>query len=260
MNSPTNNHCRNTPAAPAPAPSSTTPCTVFTSPCIESCQVTEEQRQEVVMDHHRLAAAKAAASEGATPKKGCELAEQCVSSCAAYGRVCPCSARIAAHAACKSIRELMQDSHIFGTSKNTKNSTNNSNDNNSSSDKNSDNTNNEISYEPPDFPFVNAEDIIIREKLGEGGFSSVNACSIIVRTPPKQIANNDESKEIGNLIDTDDYLTNEEEKDCNNHVGNEKSGGNDEEPEYAIKYLKKRSMVDLHTFKHGAADLAVEAL
>jgi hypothetical protein len=67
-----------------------------------------------------------------------------------------------------------------------------------------------------DFPFMDAVDIQIGEKLGEGGCSNVNACTL--------------------------------------NKG-EKAG-----QEFAVKYLKKKVMVELHQFKYGAADLAIEAL
>ena len=35
--------------------------------------------------------------------------------------------------------------------------------------------------------------------------------------------------------------------------------GPEEGQEFAVKYLKRKAMVELHTFKHGAADLAIEA-
>ena len=57
---------------------------------------------------------------------------------------------------------------------------------------------------------------MIGKKLGEGGFSNVNLCTV--------------------------------------------KTGVDAGKQFAVKYLKKKAMVDLHQFKHGAADLAVEAL
>lgn len=121
----------------------------------------------------------------------CAMTERCVQSCAAYGRVCPCAARIAAHAACEAIQELKEQSQLFGTS--------------------APNTNQQ-------HPYLNADDIMIGKKLGQGGFSNVNECTVL------------------------------------------KHGVEEAGQEFAVKYLKKRAMVDLHTFKHGAADLAVEAL
>ena len=35
--------------------------------------------------------------------------------------------------------------------------------------------------------------------------------------------------------------------------------GDEAGQQFAVKYLKRETMVDLHHFKHGAADLAVEA-
>jgi serine/threonine protein kinase len=117
-------------------------------------------------------------------KAPCEMAEKCVSACSAYGRVCPCAARIAGHAACDATAELKKNSRVFTTEK-------------------------------PDFTYLNADDLVIGKKLGEGGFSNVNQCVITY--------------------------------------------GEEAGQEFAVKYLKRKAMVDLHTFKHGAADLAIEA-
>mmetsp|Transcript_3498 Transcript_3498/g.7476 ORF Transcript_3498/g.7476 Transcript_3498/m.7476 type:complete len:312 (+) Transcript_3498:290-1225(+) len=120
-------------------------------------------------------------------RPSCEWRDKCVNACAAYGRVCPCAARIASHYACDAMTELQQDSRVF------------------------------TSQGKPDFVYFNAEDIQIGDKLGEGGFSNVNQCLVIAPDHP------DSNKEL------------------------------------AVKYLKRKAMVDLHHFKHGAADLAVEA-
>jgi hypothetical protein len=140
-------------------------------PCTDACTVDEEEKQR--------------AAEFAACKPSCEMTERCVNACAAYGRVCPCAARIAANAACDAMRQLTVNSHIFPEEK-------------------------------PNFPYLDSSDIVIGEKLGEGGFSSVNHC--MVRT------------------------------------------GEEAGKEFAVKYLKRKAMVDLHQFKHGAADIAVEAL
>jgi len=130
---------------------------------------------------------------------GCASTERCISSCAAYGRVCPCSARIASVYACNAMHELRKNSRVFaqqpeGCGEAAKND----------------------AEGKPNFPYLNAEDIVIGEKLGEGGFSNVNLCTV--------------------------------------------TKGEEAGQQFAVKYLKKRAMVDLHQFKHGAADLAIEAL
>jgi serine/threonine protein kinase len=135
-------------------------------PCSDTCQIDENERRAV---------------QGKPP---CAMAEKCVAACAAYGRVCPCAARIAAHYACDAVQELRDDSELFAK-------------------------------EEEDYTYLRAEDLTILEKLGEGGFSHVNHCVL--------------------------------------------QAGPEEGQEFAVKYLKRRAMVDLHTFKHGAADLAVEA-
>ena len=147
------------------------PCTA------DICGVAEEEKERVAV--------------ASVTKPTCEMTEKCVQSCAAYGKVCPCAARIAAHAACDAMNELKKDSHIFPQ-----------------------NDNEECNK--PNFIYLNADDIVIGKKLGEGGFSNVNLCTV--------------------------------------------KTGVDAGKQFAVKYLKKKAMVDLHQFKHGAADLAVEAL
>jgi serine/threonine protein kinase len=66
----------------------------------------------------------------------------------------------------------------------------------------------------PHFHTIDGADIVMGEKLGEGGFSTVNACSL--KNAPL-----DES--------------------------------------LAVKFLKRKIMVDKRSFEHGAADLATEA-
>jgi len=154
----------------------------FFPPCTSSdCQVDEEEKQRVAA------------------KPPCALAERCVSSCAAYGKVCPCTARIAAHYACDAMKELTRNSRLFAAQ--------------ACSDSEHDPDDSE---RKPDFPYLDAEDIVIGEKLGEGGFSNVNLCTV--------------------------------------------TKGEEAGKQFAVKYLKRRAMVELHQFKHGAADLAVEAL
>jgi len=135
-------------------------------PCNPDCTVTDEER--------KLAA----------DRPSCEFSNKCVSACAAYGKVCPCAARISSHYACDAMKKLMEDSAIF--------------------------------LEKPNWHHFDADEIKILDKIGEGGFSNVNLATVTSAV--------DGSKE-----------------------------------EYAIKYLKRRAMVDLHQFKHGAADLATEA-
>jgi serine/threonine protein kinase len=117
--------------------------------------------------------------------------EKCASSCAAYGRVCPCAARGAGQAACRAVDKLYTtDSNIF--------------------------------TEKPEFTKLNCEDLVISDKLGEGGFSVVHRVTLLHQN--KDTASN---------------------KNSNN--------------KYAVKYLKRKIMVEQHAFELGAADLAVEA-
>lgn len=72
---------------------------------------------------------------------------KCVESCAAYGRVCPIVRRAAAVAASSKVESILTDSALFRGRE-------------------------------PDFPrTVDSEDLILGEKLGEGGFCYVYACS-----------------------------------------------------------------------------------
>lgn len=119
----------------------------------------------------------------AVPQPTCETSDQCVSQCSAYGKVCPCNARAAGAAACKKIGQLLCDSKLFQDGE-------------------------------PSFRKVNQSQVCMGEKLGEGGFSCVNACTW---------------------------------KDDPNS------------PLMAIKYLKRRVMVERKTFEYGASDLATEA-
>ncbi|KAI2506687.1 protein tyrosine kinase [Fragilaria crotonensis] len=117
--------------------------------------------------------------------------ERCVSSCAAYGRVCPCAARAAGRAACRATEKLYaDDSKLF--------------------------------RERPKYDLIDADDLIIQEKLGEGGFSLVHHVVLMNRHE-------------------------------NNKAGEQKG------QHLAIKYLKRKIMVNQHSFELGAADLATEA-
>jgi serine/threonine protein kinase len=74
----------------------------------------------------------------------CQHADKCVAACAAYGRVCPCASRAAGKAACEKTLQLLQDSKVFKCK--------------------------------PEITDINAEDLVMGQKLGEGGFSCVNDC------------------------------------------------------------------------------------
>jgi serine/threonine protein kinase len=79
--------------------------------------------------------------------------QRCVSSCAAYGRVCPCHARIAAQSALKRIQQLHVNSQLFT-----------SNNNDASTTK---------------FKEYSADNIRIGARLGSGGFCHVHECDIL---------------------------------------------------------------------------------
>lgn len=123
-------------------------------------------------------------STTSTQGSKCQLMEKCVSSCSAYGRVCPCAARAAGRAACRAIERLYAaDSKVF--------------------------------KEKPNYEHFDAGDLLIQEKLGEGGFSLVHHVTL--------------------------------------------KAGKAQDKDLAVKYLKRKIMVDQHSFELGAADLAVEA-
>lgn len=147
-----------------------------------------QEHEQRPHQHNRSQSTNTVPTNGcANATLACHYAERCVSACAAYGRVCPCTARIAAQEAYDAVLEMRLESALFG----------------------------------PDifasgFTYLNPEDVVVDGKrLGEGGFSYVNSC--VITTGP------------------------------------------DAGKEFAIKFLKRKIMVDLHQFKHGAADLAIEA-
>jgi hypothetical protein len=220
-------------------------CDVFTQPCIESCKISSQERQNVVWEQQKQ---QQQSNLNDPPKHNrCELAEVCVNSCAAYGRVCPCAARIAAHAACQSIRSLLQDSQVFTEPTNSFTNTVLSKSNEdkhvttiTTADAIEYNNQHKITIDKNrDFPYLDSNDIIINEKLGGGGFCYVNACTIRKR--------HNKSREM--------------DKNLNKKQSDDESEPHEEDGQKcAIKYLKKTSMVDLHHFKHGASDLVVEAL
>jgi serine/threonine protein kinase len=74
----------------------------------------------------------------------CQFAEKCVEACAAYGRVCPCASRAAGKAAHAKTIQLLEDSKIF--------------------------------LADPNLNEINADDLVMGERIGEGGFSYVNDC------------------------------------------------------------------------------------
>lgn len=129
----------------------------------------------------------------------CETSSSCVSRCAAYGKVCPLNARAAGRAVRKKMESILANSEVF-----------------------------KDGY--PQFHTIDSSDIIMGGKLGEGGFSFVNACSI------------KDSPHHHRLDDSSVIEVVKGEESC------------------AVKYLKRRIMVEEKTFVSGAADLATEAL
>ena len=154
-------------------------------------------REEDQAIQAKTTGASSTSGEEVHPK--CEMAEKCVEACAAYGRVCPCSARAAGRAACTAVSKLRENSNVFAAAAAAA----------AAADGESTTNNNTVN----NFTKLNADDLVIGEKLGEGGFCVVNACTLKT-DPEKQIA---------------------------------------------IKYLKRKVMVNQRQFEHGAADLAQEA-
>lgn len=138
-------------------------------------------------------------SDMRTPRNGCETSSSCVSRCAAYGKVCPCSARAAGRAVRKKMEQILSNSEVFKDGF-------------------------------PEIRSIDCSDLEMGSKLGEGGFSYVSACSV------------KDSAHHHRLDDSSVVEVLKGEEAC------------------AIKYLKRRIMVEQKTFISGAADLATEAL
>jgi serine/threonine protein kinase len=129
--------------------------------------------------------------------QACLEANQCVSMCEAYGRICPYSAKRAAEYACKHVRHLFKDSSLLDKHKR---------------------NNEELEFHHR----LEEDDMKMGELLGTGGFCSVRACSIPC---------------LANRL--------------NESVATKTT--------YAVKTLRRQCMSDPSIFRHGAADLAVEA-
>jgi serine/threonine protein kinase len=85
--------------------------------------------------------------DGPPPPLGCQEVGRCVNSCAAYGRICPLSAAAAGKAARLKMASILAGSPLFGGN-------------------------------PPELRTVEWSDLIMGEKLGEGGFCLVHACAL----------------------------------------------------------------------------------
>ena len=72
----------------------------------------------------------------------CHFTDECAADCASHGRVCPAAARTAGKAAHRAIDRLLKGSNVF--------------------------------REAPSFTYLEEDDLLIGEKLGEGGFSVVH--------------------------------------------------------------------------------------
>jgi len=72
---------------------------------------------------------------------------KCVNSCAAYGKICPLSAAAAGRAARRKVETILSDSSLF-------------------------------QGRQPVFHTIESSEVILGEKLGEGGFCSVHACAL----------------------------------------------------------------------------------
>ena len=192
-----------------------------------------------------------------TVKKDCVAAGRCVNSCTAYGRVCPHYASIATAYAEKALTELREHSRLFDTAQQqdaavepqltaaeeaaeetkeqhppTVTTTmmvgelsdddcqqneeqDGETDKSDVEEKSTDDSSSCRSDGLPAFYNFQDDDIVRGEKIGEGGFSLVHACTVRVGPAAGRPA--------------------------------------------AVKFLKRKAMVDLHQFKHGAADLVTEA-
>jgi hypothetical protein len=134
--------------------------------------------------------------------------------------VCPRSASLAAAFAEKELARMKEGSAIFANTA-PRSTTRSTTDSIISEEETCDDDDNSASSTPEScsgeqrLPFLDLNDIVIGDLLGEGGYCKVNLCTI------------DKGDEAGQT--------------------------------FAIKYLKRETMMDLHQFKHGAADLALEA-
>lgn len=155
----------------------------------------------------------------------CWRAGRCVENCAAYGRVCPRAARLAAAYAGNEIARMKLGSAIFAATPPSSASpgaaTESSrvviSDEEFCDDDFSASDSTPAPHQSCTLPYLCANDIVIGDQLGEGGFCNVNLCTV-----------------------------------------NKRDEG-DVDRTFAIKYLKRKAMADLHQFRHGAADLALEA-
>jgi len=137
---------------------------------------------------------------------------ECIRACAAYGKICPEAARVAADCACEAVRRLKDGSRIFTED-------------------------DECERESVEFLRLREDDVVLGDRLGEGGFCFVNRCDIVVAATTGAAA------AAGRGDDEDNGAEHQQQP----------------KQEYAVKYLKRRTMADPNQFKHGAADLAVEA-
>ena len=177
----------------------------------------------------------------------CATSKKCVNMCEAYGLVCPWAAQVAARTTTRTLTELLRNSQVFETST------------------------------PPTFRQVKPEEIRLGEKLGEGGFSIVSKCTLI-STRTKATATASDTLSSTHLASDHHHNSNNNhhhhhdisEEETIMQQNRQQSGQEQQQKEYAlhihyekkdlaIKYLRRRAMIDPHHFKHGAADLAVEA-
>jgi hypothetical protein len=135
--------------------------------------------------------------------------------------VCPRAASLAAAFAEKEIARMKEGSALFANTTLRSTICTTTTDAIISEEESCDDEDNSASSTPHSWsvekglPFLDTNDIVIGDRLGEGGYCKVSQCTI--------------------------------------------NKGDEAGQTFAIKYLKRETMTDLHQFKHGAADLALEA-
>ena len=153
--------------------------------------------------------------------------------------VCPWAALVAARTTQKTVQELFVGSRLF------------------------------THHDDISFTQFAPHQITLGPKLGEGGFSIVSQCTVTTTTTKPQ-ETEDSGKDTGVAANEKEEEEEEEEKreesddleddvDSHSATTTTTTATTTKTLELAIKYLRRRAMVDYHHFKHGAADLAVEA-
>jgi serine/threonine protein kinase len=217
-------------------------------------------------------------------------APHCMNSCAAYGKICPYVARLACQYASQAVETLKKDSLLFSSV------VQDGGDRGASDADDDAGPTSSSGCGSSCFTRIAASDIRILEKLGEGGFSNVNRCLVKINNKTKNkttasqvVVEGAKEEEAAPTTSTDattatetsttgtqttsvvatrssssssssSPVTQAEQEQATleeQHEQHEEE--HEEEHEFAVKYLRRKAMMELHQFKHGAADLVCEA-